>query len=186
MPLPIFFFFKYCSLIVSFPVDHHLSLFGGPTEVLVDWGHRTTLISSPESSLMTLLLLYDTDLVYGCRVLKPGIVHLLHVDARTAAEEGFGGGRRAVLSSALTTWPGDTFRRRRRQTPSSAGRRYDRPHPNAKCRQSVHCRSIILCLYLCRKRFFRNLESGSCAGNASPNRKHTGTSDSDSQGDWRS
>ena len=107
--------------------------------------------------------------MYGCRVLKPGIVHLLHVDARTAAEEGFGGRRRSVLSSALATWPGDTLRRRR-QTPSSAGRRYDRPHPNAKCRQSVHRRSIILCLCLCRKRFFWNVESGSCVcdGHASP------------------
>ena len=26
-------------------------LSGGPTEVLVDWGHRTTLISSPDSAI---------------------------------------------------------------------------------------------------------------------------------------
>ena len=31
---------------VSFPVDH-IALAGGPTEVLVDWGHRTTPILSP-------------------------------------------------------------------------------------------------------------------------------------------
>ena len=31
----------------SRPPDHHLALSGGPTEDLVDWGHRTTLISSP-------------------------------------------------------------------------------------------------------------------------------------------
>ena len=29
------------------PPDHHLALSGGPTEVLVDCGHMTTLISSP-------------------------------------------------------------------------------------------------------------------------------------------
>ena len=28
----------------SRPPDHHLSLSGGPTEVLVDWGHRTTCL----------------------------------------------------------------------------------------------------------------------------------------------
>ena len=31
----------------SIPPDQHISLFGGPTEDLVDWGHRTTLILSP-------------------------------------------------------------------------------------------------------------------------------------------
>ena len=31
----------------SRPPDHHIEISGGPTEVLVDWGHRTTLISSP-------------------------------------------------------------------------------------------------------------------------------------------
>ena len=30
----------------SRPPDHHLAPSGGPTEVLVDWGHRTTLIST--------------------------------------------------------------------------------------------------------------------------------------------
>ena len=31
--------------------DHHIAPSGGPTEVLVDWGHRTTLISSPAYAL---------------------------------------------------------------------------------------------------------------------------------------
>ena len=33
--------------VFSRPPDHHIEISGGPTEVLVDWGHRTTLISSP-------------------------------------------------------------------------------------------------------------------------------------------
>ena len=33
--------------VFSRPPDHHVEISGGPTEVLVDWGHRTTLISSP-------------------------------------------------------------------------------------------------------------------------------------------
>ena len=35
--------------VFSRPPDHHVEISGGPTEVLVDWGHRTTLISSPGS-----------------------------------------------------------------------------------------------------------------------------------------
>ena len=49
--LPINFFLNSVLLNGEFscrPSDHHLALSGGPTEVLVDWGHRTTLISSPE------------------------------------------------------------------------------------------------------------------------------------------
>ena len=34
--------------VFSRPPDHHVEISGGPTEVLVDWGHRTTLISSPD------------------------------------------------------------------------------------------------------------------------------------------
>ena len=30
----------------SRPPDHHVALSAGPTEVLVDWGHMTTLFSS--------------------------------------------------------------------------------------------------------------------------------------------
>ena len=41
---------SFFSLIVNFPVDHHIALSGGPAKVLVDWGHRTTLNSSPDSS----------------------------------------------------------------------------------------------------------------------------------------
>ena len=33
-------------IIKKFSVDH-IEISGGPAEVLVDWGHRTTLISSP-------------------------------------------------------------------------------------------------------------------------------------------
>ena len=49
VPLPINFFkilFVYGEF-SSRPPGHHLALSGGPTEDLVDWGNRTTLISSP-------------------------------------------------------------------------------------------------------------------------------------------
>ena len=53
--VPINFKKKYCYFLVSFSVlrqpDHHLALSGGPTVVLVDWGHRNTLISSPAMRL---------------------------------------------------------------------------------------------------------------------------------------
>ncbi len=38
--------------VFSRPPDHHVEISGGPTEVLVDWGHRTTLISSPALSYL--------------------------------------------------------------------------------------------------------------------------------------
>ena len=34
-------------LMVKSVQDNYKEISGGPTEVLVDWGHRTTLISSP-------------------------------------------------------------------------------------------------------------------------------------------
>ena len=37
--------------IFSRPPDHHIEISGGPTEVLEDWGHRTTLILSPAKDL---------------------------------------------------------------------------------------------------------------------------------------
>ena len=51
----------------SLPVEHHLALSGGPTEMLVDWGHRTTLISSPERDLTLWDTLHDQKKLIGAK-----------------------------------------------------------------------------------------------------------------------